>query len=178
MAHPEADFHGSVDVIVAAQEEVPFSEFLHRPGAAAERLNEVRALRLRRRDAEDLALIRADQMEREAVVVDFTARLLAGLVRTGSPGAVRRVLVEALPWVTFLPDPDVDQLLSELVTVAQGAASLDNLSPVAVLLIQWRHTAEVYSDPSLLEIISREPEGDFGPAEPPSDSAQPPAAAR
>ena len=110
--------------------------------------------------------------------VDVTARLLADLIRPGSLGTARQVLVEALPWVTFLPEPDVDQLLSELVTVAQGAASRDDLSPVTVLLIQWRHTAEVYSDPVLLEIISRVPEGDFGPAEPPSDSAQPPAATR
>lgn len=152
----------------AAQEEVPFSEFLHRPAAAAERLNAVRALRLRRRGADDLALVRADQVEREAVVIDFTARLLAGLVRTESLEAVRRVLVEALPWVTFLPESDVEQLLSELVTVAQGAASLDNLTPLAVLLAQWRHTAEVYSDPRLLDIISREPEGDFGPISAPT----------
>ncbi|WP_326560627.1 hypothetical protein [Micromonospora sp. NBC_01796] len=155
--------------MVAAHEEVPFSEFLHRPGAAAERLNVVRALRLRRRDAEDLALIRADQLESDAVVVDFTSRLLAGLIRSGSLDAVRRVLVEALPWVTFLPEPDVDQLLSELVTVTQGAASLDNLTPVAVLLTQWRRTAEVYSDPVLLEILHREPEGDFGPVQPPTE---------
>jgi hypothetical protein len=58
-------------------------------------------------------------------------------------------------------------LLSDLVTVAQGAASLENLSPIAVLLTQWRHTAEVYSDPVLFEILSREPEGDFGPASAP-----------
>jgi hypothetical protein len=149
--------------MVALYEELPFSEFLHRPGAAAERLNVVRALRLRRRDAGDLALMRVDQMERDGVVVDFTARLLAGLVRSEPLDVVRRVLGEALPWVTFLPEADVDQLLSELVTVAQGAASLENLSPIAVLLTQWRHTAEVYSDPILLKILSREPEGDFGP---------------
>ncbi|MFI6760786.1 hypothetical protein ACIBF5_16795 [Micromonospora sp. NPDC050417] len=153
----------------AVHEEVPFSEFLHRPGAAADRLNVVRVLRLRRRDADDLALVRADQMEREAVVVDFTARLLGGLIRSGSLDSVRRVLIEALPWVTFLPESDVDQLLSELVTVTQGAASLDNLTPVAVLLAQWQHTAEVYSDPTLLEKINREPEGDFGPAQPPTE---------
>lgn len=163
---PRGDFSGSVDVVVAVHDEVPFSEFLHRPGAAAERLNVVRALRLRRRDAEDLALIKADQLERDAVVIDFTARLLAGLIRSNSLDAVRRVLVDALPWVTFLPDSDVDQLLSELVEVSQGAASLDNLNPVAVLLAQWRHTAEIYADPTLLDIISREPEGDFGPAQP------------
>jgi hypothetical protein len=147
----------------AAYEELPFSEFLHRPGAAAERLNTVRGLRLRRRDAGDLALIRADQMERDGIVVDFTARLLAGLIRTEPLDVVRRVLVEALPWVTFLPEDDVDQLLADLVRVAQGAAALENLSPIAVLLTRWRHTAEVHSDPALLEILTREPEGDFGP---------------
>lgn len=149
--------------MAAAYEELPFSEFLHRPAAAADRLDNVRALRLRRRDAGDLALTRADQLEREAVVVDFTARLLAGLVRSGSVDAVRRVLREALPWVTFLPESDVDQLLTELVTVAQGAASLENLSPVAVLLTQWRHTAEIHADPVLLEILTREPTDDLGP---------------
>jgi hypothetical protein len=149
--------------MTAAFEELPFSEFLHRPAAAAERLNEVRALRLRRREASDLALLRADQAERDGVVVDFTARLLAGLIRTGSPAAVRRVLPEALPWVTFLPEADIDQFLTELVTVAQGAAAIGNLSPMAVLLTQWRHTAEVYADPALLATLTREPEGDLGP---------------
>ena len=106
-------------------------------------------------------------MERDGVVVDFTARLLAGLVRSQPLPEVRRVLGEALPWATFLPEADLDQLLAELVTVTQGAASLSNLSPVAVLLAQWRHTAEVYADPILLEILLREPEGDFGAAEAP-----------
>jgi hypothetical protein len=77
---------------------------------------------------------------------------------------VRQVLPEALPWVTFLPEADVDQLLREVVAVAQGAASLANLAPVSVLLTQWRHTAEVYADPALLEILTREPDGDLGPA--------------
>jgi hypothetical protein len=158
------EFNGSVDVMTVACEDLPFSEFLHRPGAAADRLDVVRALRLRRRGAGDLALMRVEQLDREGVVVDLTARLLAGLVRSQPPGTVRGVLAEALPWVTFLPEADVDVLVAELVAVAQGAAALANLSPVAVLLAQWRHTAEVYADPVLLEILSREPEGDFGPA--------------
>ncbi len=108
-------------------------------------------------------------MERDGAVVDFTARLLAVLVRSQPVEVVRRIVVEALPWATFLPEADLDQLVSELVTVVQGAASLENLSPVAVLLTQWRHTAEVYADPVLLEILSREPEGDLGPAVVPED---------
>jgi hypothetical protein len=163
------EFHGSVDVVSAAYEALPFSEFLHRPAAAAERLDVVRALRLRRRDAGDLALTRIDQLERDSAVVDFTARLLAGLVRAEQVGVLRHVVVEALPWTTFLPEADVDQLLAELAAVAQGAASLGNLSPVATLLTQWQHTAEVYADPALLEILTREPEGDLGPVPAPAN---------
>jgi hypothetical protein len=148
----------------ATFEDLPFSEFLHRPAAAADRLGSVRALRLRRRDADDLALMRVEQLDSDGVVVDLTARLLAGLVRSQPLEAVRAALVEALPWATFLPEDDLDQLLTELVSVAKGAASLSNLTPVAVLLTQWRHTAEVYADPVLLDILTREPEGDLGQA--------------
>jgi hypothetical protein len=144
-------------------EDLPFSEFLHRPAAAADRLNSVRALRLRRRDAGDLALIRADQLERDGAVVDMTGRLLAALARVESKAVLRELLPHALPWVTFLPEADIDQFLTELINVTQGAAALGNLSPVAVLLEQWRHSAEVYADPVLLDIVTREPEGDLGP---------------
>jgi hypothetical protein len=149
--------------MVAAYEDVPFSELLHHPAATAGRLNQVRVLRLRRRDAGDLALMRIEQLERDDTVVDFAARLLAGLVKSGSAATVRSVLSEALPWTVFLPDDDVDVFLAELSAIARGAADLDNLAPVAILLAQWRHTAEVHADPTLREILTAEPDGDFGP---------------
>ncbi|MFD7597723.1 hypothetical protein ACFV6D_32430 [Kitasatospora sp. NPDC059812] len=150
--------------MAAAYEDVPFSELLHHPAATARRLDAVRALRLRRRDAGDLALMRVEQMERDASVVDFTSRLLAALVRTGNTAALRQALPEALPWSTFLPAEDIDTLLGELVDTARGAVALDNLAPIALLLTQWRHSAEVHADPALLALITREPDGDLGPA--------------
>jgi hypothetical protein len=152
-----------VDVVSAAYDDVPFSELLHHPAATAERLDAVRALRLRRRDAEDLALMRVEQLERDTSVVDFATRLLAGLVRSENIGMVRALLRDALPWVTFLPEADVDVFVTELVTVAKGAVELENLAPVAVLLTQWRHSAEVYADPVLLQIVTAIPGGDLGP---------------
>ncbi|GHE27638.1 hypothetical protein GCM10018781_80280 [Kitasatospora indigofera] len=77
-----ADIRSAVDVMTAAYEDVPFSELLHHPAATTRRIDAVRALRLRRRDAGDLALMRVEQMERDATVVDFSSRLLTGLVRT------------------------------------------------------------------------------------------------
>ena len=71
--------------------------------------------------------------------------------------------------MTFLPEVDVDTFVTELVTVTRGAVELGNLAPVAVLLTQWRHSAEVYADPVLLEILTAEPEGDMGPVPAPPD---------
>ncbi|WP_327676152.1 hypothetical protein [Kitasatospora sp. NBC_00458] len=157
--------------MTAAYEDVPFSELLHRPAATTGRLDAVRALRLRRRDAGDLALMRVDQLEQDATVVDFTSRLLTGLVRTGNSAALRAAIPEALPWVTFLPEEDVDLLLTELVDVTRGAVALDNLAPIALLLAQWRHSAEVYADPALHALLVREPDGDLGPVPPPGGDA-------
>ncbi|MFF1874854.1 hypothetical protein [Kitasatospora herbaricolor] len=148
--------------MTAAYEDVPFSELLHHPAATTRRLDAVRALRLRRRDAGDLALMRVEQMERDATVVDFSSRLLTGLVRTDNIPALRQALPEALPWITFLPAGDVDTLIAELVDTARGAVALDNLAPIALLLAQWKHSAEIYADPALFDILTREPEGDLG----------------
>ncbi|MFB7762587.1 hypothetical protein ACWD33_22020 [Streptomyces xiamenensis] len=157
--------------MTAAYESVPFSELLHHPAATARRLEAVRALRLRRRDDEDLALIRVDQLEQNTTVVDFTSRLLAGLVRGGNVAILREVLPDALPWSTFLPKDDLDSFVGELVSTAQGAAALDNLTPLALLLTQWRHSAEIYADPTLHAALTREPEGDLGPVPAPETTA-------
>ncbi|GHE27632.1 hypothetical protein GCM10018781_80270 [Kitasatospora indigofera] len=45
---------------------------------------------------------------------------------------------------------------------ARGAVAPDNLAPSALLLAQWKHSAEIYADPALFDILTREPEGDLG----------------
>ena len=159
-----------MDDMTAAYEDVPFSELLHHPAVTADRLKTVRALRLRRRDAEDLALMRIEQLERDESVLELAVRLLAGLVRSEHVAVISRLLPDSLPWLTFLPETDFDGFVTELLAVARGAVELGNLAPIAVLLSQWRHTAEIYADPVLLEIVTNEPEGDLGPVPvPPSD---------
>ncbi|WFE27104.1 hypothetical protein O7623_28280 [Solwaraspora sp. WMMD791] len=82
-------------------------------------------------------------------------------------GDARRDLAEMLPWAKSLPDSEVDQLIAELGALARKGRTLAALDSTDTLLTQWRHTAEISRDPALLEIISREPEGDFGTVEPP-----------
>jgi len=108
-------------------------------------------------------------MERDGTLVEFTARLLASLVRSENIAVIRTLLPDAVPWVTFLPEPDVDVFVTELVTVAQGGAELGSPAAPAVLLTQWQHSAEVYADRVLLETLTRGPDGDLGPVPIPPD---------
>ncbi|MGH3822289.1 MAG: hypothetical protein ACRDRA_05540 [Pseudonocardiaceae bacterium] len=149
---------------VGAYDHVPFTELLREPSATAGRLQATRRLRLRRRDAEDLVLQTAARAAREDEVIDLSARLLTGLLH--DPDGVlivRRILPQALPWVTFLPSDAVDELVEEFVATLQAAVSIDNLWPVSQLLLEWRHTAEIYADPLLHEAATRVLGDDGGP---------------
>ncbi|WP_148083293.1 hypothetical protein [Micromonospora sp. Llam0] len=85
-------------------------------------------------------------------------------------GDARRDLAEMLPWARSLPDSEVDQLIAELGALARDGRTLAALDSTATLLTQWRHTAEIYRDQALLEIISSEPKGDFGTVERPESA--------
>ena len=44
-----------------------------------------------------------------------------------------------------------------------AAASIGNVAPIAQLLIEWRHTAEVHADPELQALLSAPRGEDHGP---------------
>lgn len=77
--------------------------------------------------------------------------------------AVRQALPEALPWSMSLSEADRETFIEELVATARGAADPRTMGPIAILLTQWRNTAEIHADPSLLASITREPIDDCGP---------------
>ncbi|MET8122724.1 hypothetical protein [Micromonospora sp. NPDC005189] len=147
-------------------ESVPFSELLRQPAETAERLSRARTVRLRRRDAADLVLMSADRAAAEGEVVDLTARLLASVVRR-DPTLVREALPTVLPWVRFLPPGDVAQMASEFVATVEAAVAVGNTAAISQLLTEWRHSAEVHSDPDLHRILAAPSSGDFGPVAPP-----------
>jgi hypothetical protein len=145
-------------------EEVPFTELIQHPTRTTGRLAGIRALRLRRRDADDLVLMSADRAQQEGEVIDLTARLLAGVLHeSGGAELVRHVLPTVLPWVRFLPAEAQDELATEFMEVARAAAAVKNMAPVSQLLAEWRHTAAVYADPQLYAILTAAHEGDYGP---------------
>jgi hypothetical protein len=147
-------------------DEVAFSDLLQHPRRTTARLDGHRALRLRRRDAEDLILMSADRVDSEALVLETTARLLTELIRDDvTRDALIRVLPRVLPWMHFLPEDSAVEMTNELIAVCAGASALRNIAPVAVTLSAWQHTAEIYADPELLSALRHEhpAEDDFGP---------------
>ncbi len=149
-------------------ESIPFSELLRQPGETTDRLNRVRAVRLKRRDAGDLVLMQADRAEAEGQVVDLTARLLAKVLER-APDLVRDLLPTILPWVRFLPPADVATMARELTKTAEAAAAVGNTAPLSQLLTEWRHTAEVHADPDLHAALTGRPLDDFGPIPRPAE---------
>lgn len=134
--------------------EVPFSDLAKRPAQVAEMLNSSTALRLSRRDAEDLVLMSAARRAGEMEIMTVTARLLAELAAS-DPAVLQRSLPRVLPWVLYLPPDDVERLLADFVAAAGAAVDFGNAAPLAQLLISWKHTAEIHADPDLYRAVTR-----------------------
>ncbi|MFF3861800.1 hypothetical protein [Streptomyces sp. NPDC002209] len=63
----------------------------------------------------------------------------------------------------FLPEPDIRAFAVELVDALRAADSAGSRASVAQLLVAWQHTAEVHSDPELLDALTADHDADYGP---------------
>lgn len=145
---------------------VAFSDLLNKPKdtlASMARSGAV-LLRLRRRDAEDLVLTTASRREQEHTVVSAATRLTMALLRQADQQGRDRLL-EALPevftWTRFLPEDDQRLFLTEFADTLRAIEDLDNLAPVAHLINEWKHTAEIHADPHLAAILTQDGD-DYG----------------
>lgn len=147
--------------------EVNFSELINKPKDTVDKLNRSRqhALRLRRRDAEDLVLTtgtHADRMERFHTA---TTRMYSALMASdaGVRILVTEVIPVAFPWVRFLPAESVRSFVVDLVRTAEAALALNLPDAVDQLILEWRSTAAIYADPELKGALSRPSDEDAGP---------------
>lgn len=134
--------------------EVPFSDLAKRPAQVAEMLNSSTALRLSRRDAEDLVLMSAARRDSEMEIMTVAARLLAELT-VSDLAVLERALPRVLPWTLYLPPGDAERLIADFAAAASAAVDFGNAAPLAQLLIAWKHTAEIHADPALYRAVTR-----------------------
>ncbi len=109
---------------------------------------------LRRRNAPALRLSQADRDDDRIVAFETLAKLLRNLA-AHSPQIVESVVVDVFEWTVFLPDDDKKLFVEELTKMLVAAASLNNYSPVAQLLREWKATAEIRADPKLANRLNK-----------------------
>lgn len=150
--------------------EVPFSRLIQRPAEVTADLHGWKVLRLRRRDDEDLVLMPAERAEGEFAMLKATSTMFLSLMRDDEGARkVLQVLPEAYPWVRFMPTDAVQEFAVEFMETARACADVGNLSRLEVVVAAWRHTAEIYADPELVEHFLAPKDGDYGPVPPPPD---------
>ncbi len=130
-----------------------FSEFLRKPNDVVAGLADSDVV-LRRRNAPALRLSQADRDDDRIVAFETLAKLLRNLA-AHSPQIVESVVVDVFEWTVFLPDNDIKLFVDELTKMLVGAASLNNYSPVAQLLREWKATAEIHADPKLANRLNK-----------------------
>jgi hypothetical protein len=127
--------------------ERPFSEFLRQPKDVVAELVDHDVL-LRRRNAPTLRLTQADRDGARSEAFEALARLLRNLA-VHNPAALDEAVDDVFAWLTFLPRADRKLFIEELTRTLVGAAAVENYSPVAQLLREWKATAEIHADPKL-----------------------------
>jgi hypothetical protein len=125
---------------------------------------------LHRRDAEDLVLTTAERAAADTAVVRDTSRLFTEMMRA-EPMVMSlavQVLPAIFPWVRHLPDDAKEEFAAEWLATLTSAAAMDNNAAVEGLVAGWRSTAEIYADPVLYAIATKEHDDiDYGPVPPP-----------
>jgi hypothetical protein len=150
--------------------EATLSDLLNKPKATLARLAGSRRLVLHRRDAEDLVITTAERAAADNAVVRDTTRLFREMIRQ-DPMVMTlavQVLPAVFPWVRHLPEDARQQFAAEWLDALNTAGELNNGATVEGLVAGWRSTAEIYADPELFAILTREHDGtDYGPVLPP-----------
>ena len=139
-----------------------FSEFLRKPNDVVAGLTDSDVV-LRRRNAPALRLSQADRDDDRIEAFETLAKLLRNLA-AHSPQIVETVVVDVFEWTVFLPDNDKKLFVDELTKMLVAAASLNNYSPVAQLLREWKATAEIHADPKLSNRLNKDIDNPDGSA--------------
>ncbi|MEI7743305.1 MAG: DUF6247 family protein [Chloroflexota bacterium] len=113
---------------------------------------------LERRDGPDLVIGTADRREELLESVEVLTRLVSAVIGDVS---IRRSLMDpsVLPWLSFLPEQDRATFATEFVATTAAAIELHTLTPVSVLLREWKTSALVHADPRLAAAMRRDHPG-------------------
>lgn len=136
-------------------DEYTFTQFLRSPNQVAEAADRVSQLVIRRRNAPDLVLMRADRQHWGFEGAEGAGRLLVTALSQLSMSGTLSAVGAAMPWTGYLSDAGRAQFAAELSKALVASAELNNFAPVGQLVAEWKATAALQADPDLAEALSR-----------------------
>lgn len=119
-----------------------FTALLRDPSSVAAQ-TERGAVRITRRDADDLILMRADDADRLREGMALTAKVLHAVV--GFKGDVDQALLRPFPWTAELSDEERKAYVAELEPLLWSAADLGAFEHFLDAFQSWRATALAYA---------------------------------
>lgn len=149
--------------------EVQWSELQRDPKSVAA-LADQGDVRVRRRDGVPLLLVREDSATSAADGAMSAARALRNALAHLSGEDAAEVLVDEFPWADLLPAEDRLQFVSDFVRAVGASAELGRWAVLAQVLVEWKATAAVHSDPALVAELGRPLDDDLGPVPAPAGS--------
>jgi hypothetical protein len=139
---------------VTTTAEATLTDFLRDPNAIVEELERSDVV-LHRRNAGDLRLSLQSRSQADDESLRFIARLLSEALSDDAVRARFTSAAIAIPWVTLLPTGDRQTFVEDLIRTAEAAGELGSMAPLAQLLVEWKATAAIHADPSLVIELKR-----------------------
>lgn len=125
----------------------PFSTLINKQTSIFPALDDADVI-LERRGAEDLVLMRSERFTAMTEGLRLASRSLSVIARENKELA-EEVFAEELAWLTWLPADGRAECVTELLNHLLAGADTGLFLPFARALLEWKSTAEIYSDPEL-----------------------------
>lgn len=119
-----------------------FTELLRHPKDVVERVGNG-AVRITRRDAEDLIIMRAGDLARHDAGIALASRLMRAVLRHG--GDTAEAVSDTFGWVDMLSPQGRERFVAEIKELIWSAAELGQYTRLLQSVQSWEGTAEAYA---------------------------------
>ncbi|MFI6571072.1 hypothetical protein [Nocardia fluminea] len=119
-----------------------FTELLRHPKDVVEKAGDG-IVRITRRDAEDLILMRAGHLDRQDAGIALASRLMRAAVRR--QGNVTEAVADTFAWVDALSADERAEFITEVAELIWSAAELGEYTRLLHCVQSWTGTAEAYA---------------------------------
>ena len=118
------------------------TDFLRTPKAVIAKTDDG-AVRITRRDAADLVVLRADDLEQQQEGIELASRLMRAVLTSG--GDIKAAVRAAFAWTALLSDAERDEFARDMDQHLWSATELGHYERLLMVFHEWRETAEAYA---------------------------------